>query len=80
MAREARVDSLADLEFVLVDDELLQVALHPGQSLINVTVWIHTGSDLCCGSVLDGAVQYLGEGAHTPPHAGDISLDLAEDA
>lgn len=72
-------DFLADLEFVPVEDEHLQEALHPGQSQVKITLWVRVVSDLLSGSVLDGAVHCPSEGAHTSPHAGDISLDLAEE-
>lgn len=70
----------ADLEFVLVEQKLLQVALQRGQGLVEVTVGVLPGTAALCalGSGLDGTVHGEGQGAHHSLQAGDISLDLAE--
>lgn len=73
------MDFSADLEFVLVEKKLIQVALHLRQSQVKVTVGEQTVAGLSCGSGSDGAVHCHGEGAHPSLQAGDISLDLAEE-
>lgn len=75
---DIRADFSADLEFVLVEKKLLQVALHLHQSQVKVTFGEQMVTGFSFGSSLDGAVHCQGEGAHPSLQAGDISLDLAE--
>lgn len=61
-----------------MEENLLQVALHLGQSLVQVTVGEQVVAGVSCGSRLHGAVQGEGEGAHPSLQTGDVGLDLAE--
>lgn len=73
------MDFSADLEFVLVENKLLQVALHLGQSQMELAVGEHAVAGRSARSSLKGTVHGEGEGAHPSLQAGDISLDLAEE-
>lgn len=72
------MDFSADLEFVLVEKKLVQVALHLRQSQVEVSVGEQAVADLSWGLVVDGTVHRDGEGAHQSLQAGDVSLDLIE--
>lgn len=61
-----------------MEENLLQVALHLGQSLVQVTVGEQVAAGVSRGSRLYGAVHGEGEGAHPSLQAGDVGLDLAE--
>ena len=74
------MDFSADLEFVLVEQKRLQVALQRGQGLVEVAVRVLLGTAALHprGSGLDGTFHDEGQGAHHALQAGDVSLDLAE--
>lgn len=61
-----------------MEENLLHVALHLSQSLVQVTVGEQVPAGVCCGSRPHGAVHGEGEGAHPSLQAGDVSPDLAE--
>lgn len=61
-----------------MEENLLQVALHLAQSLVQATVGEQVAAGLSRGSRPHGAVHGDGEGAHPSLQAGDVGLDLAE--
>lgn len=73
------VDFSADLEFVLIEKQLLQIVLHLRQDQVKVTFREQVVNGPSAGFGLDGTLHCQGEGAYLSLQAGDISLDLAED-
>ncbi|KAI9543197.1 hypothetical protein NQZ68_014128 [Dissostichus eleginoides] len=68
-----------DLEFVLLEKKLIQVALHLGQSQLEPAVGEVGVGRLSSGSCLDGTVHSQGEGTNPSLQTGDISHNLADD-
>ena len=75
--RPLKADLSADLQFVLVEEKLLQVALHLHQAHLKTAVGEQVVAGLLAGSGWDAAAQHLGEGARPSLQAGHVGLDLA---